>query len=242
VPALRELTAAQRERSVVLVQDAFTRYFETPLLASFIQLAHQLGYRVFLAPYSANGKPLHVQGFLGAFAKAAVRNANQLNALADCGVPLVGLDPAMTLVYRQEYQKVPGLDSCPSVLLPQEWLVDALPERPHGVAQTFRLMAHCTEKTNVPASSSQWETVFARLGLKLVTEATGCCGMSGTYGHEARNQETSRTVFEQSWAGKLEKAGEALATGYSCRSQVKRLANRQLRHPLEVVLEHVRVK
>jgi FAD/FMN-containing dehydrogenase/Fe-S oxidoreductase len=242
VPALRELTAAQRERSVVLVQDAFTRYFETPLLASYIQLAHQLGYRVFLAPYSANGKPLHVQGFLGAFAKAAIRNANQLKALADCGVPLVGLDPAMTLVYRQEYQKVPGLDGCPKVLLPQEWLVDVLPERSRHADQTFRLMAHCTEKTNVPASTSQWETVFARLGLKLVTEATGCCGMSGTYGHEARNQETSRTIFEQSWAGKLDKAGEALATGYSCRSQVKRLASKQLRHPLEVVLEHVLVE
>lgn len=242
VPALRELTAAQRERSVVLVQDAFTRYFETPLLASFIQLAHQLGYRVFLAPYSANGKPLHVQGFLGAFAKAAIRNGNQLKALADCGVPLVGLDPAMTLVYRQEYQKVPGLDGCPNVLLPQEWLVDALPERPQGATKAFRLMAHCTEKTNVPASTSQWESVFARLGLKLVTEATGCCGMSGTYGHEARNQKTSRTIFEQSWAGKLDKAGEALATGYSCRSQVKRLASQQLRHPLEVVLEYVSVK
>jgi Fe-S oxidoreductase len=242
VPALRELTAAQRERSVVLVQDAFTRYFETPLLASFIQLAHQLGYRVFLAPYSANGKPLHVQGFLGAFAKAAIRNGNQLKALADCGVPLVGLDPAMTLVYRQEYQKVPGLEGCPNVLLPQEWLVDVLPERPQGATQAFRLMAHCTEKTNVPASTSQWESVFARLGLKLVTEATGCCGMSGTYGHEARNQATSRTIFEQSWAGKLDKAGEALATGYSCRSQVKRLASQQLRHPLEVVLESVSVK
>ncbi|MCE6984776.1 (Fe-S)-binding protein, partial [Pseudomonas frederiksbergensis] len=79
---------------IVLVQDAFTRYFETPLLASFIELAHRLGHKVFLAPYSANGKPLHVQGFLGAFAKAAIRNANQLKALADCGVPLVGLDPA----------------------------------------------------------------------------------------------------------------------------------------------------
>ncbi|WP_237886432.1 D-2-hydroxyglutarate dehydrogenase YdiJ [Pseudomonas sp. PGPR40] len=242
VPALRELTPAQRERSVVLVQDAFTRYFETPLLASFIQLAHQLGYRVFLAPYSANGKPLHVQGFLGAFAKAAIRNAHQLKALADCEVPLVGLDPAMTLVYRQEYQKVPGLNDCPKVLLPQEWLFDVLPENPHPVTQTFRLLAHCTEKTNVPASTSQWETVFARLGLKLVTEATGCCGMSGTYGHEARNQDTSRTIFEQSWAGKLDKSGEALATGYSCRSQVKRQANRQLRHPLEVVLEHARAE
>ncbi|MGY2338952.1 D-2-hydroxyglutarate dehydrogenase YdiJ [Pseudomonas sp. SDO5532_S415] len=238
VAALRELTPQQRSRSVVLVQDAFTRYFETPLLASFIQLAHGLGYRVFLAPFSVNGKPLHVHGFLGAFAKAAIRNAHQLKALADCGVPLVGLDPAMTLVYRQEYLKVPGLNDCPKVLLPQEWLFDVLPEKPQPVAQTFRLLAHCTEKTNVPASTSQWEKLFSRLGLKLVTEATGCCGMSGTYGHEARNQDTSRIIFEQSWAGKLDKQGEALATGYSCRSQVKRMADRQLRHPLEVLLEH----
>ncbi|WP_038998639.1 MULTISPECIES: FAD-binding and (Fe-S)-binding domain-containing protein [Pseudomonas] len=240
VPALRELTPAQRERSIVLVQDAFTRYFETPLLASFIELAHRLGHKVFLAPYSANGKPLHVQGFLGAFGKAAIRNATQLKALADCGVPLVGLDPAMTLVYRQEYPKVEGLSDCPKVLLPQEWLVDVLPEQAAGASETFRLLAHCTEKTNVPASTRQWEQVFARLGLKLVTEATGCCGMSGTYGHEARNQDTSRTIFEQSWAGKLDKQGEALATGYSCRSQVKRMADRQLRHPLEVLLQYAK--
>jgi FAD/FMN-containing dehydrogenase/Fe-S oxidoreductase len=238
VPALRELSEAQRQRSIVLVQDAFTRYFETPLLGAFIELAHRLGHRVFLAPYSANGKPLHVQGFLGAFAKAAIRNATQLKALADCGVPLVGLDPAMTLVYRQEYQKVPGLAECPKVALPQEWLMDVLPEQTSEARQAFRLMAHCTEKTNVPASTRQWEQVFARMGLKLSTEATGCCGMSGTYGHEARNQATSRTIFEQSWAGKLDKQGEPLATGYSCRSQVKRLADRKLRHPLEVLLEY----
>ncbi|MGH8382992.1 D-2-hydroxyglutarate dehydrogenase YdiJ [Pseudomonas sp.] len=239
IPALRELTPAQRERSIVLVQDAFTRYFETPVLAAFIDLAYRLGHRIYLAPYSANGKPLHVQGFLGAFNQAAIRNARQLSALADCGVPLVGLDPAMTLVYRQEYQKVPGLGDCPKVLLPQEWLVEVLPEQPTRATTTYRLMAHCTEKTNVPASTRQWEQVFARLGLKLSTEATGCCGMSGTYGHEARNQETSKTIFEQSWAGKLDKEGEALATGYSCRSQVKRQADRTLRHPLEVLLQQL---
>ncbi|MFZ0156842.1 D-2-hydroxyglutarate dehydrogenase YdiJ [Pseudomonas sp.] len=239
IPALRELTPAQRERSIVLVQDAFTRYFETPVLAAFIDLAYRLGHRIYLAPYSANGKPLHVQGFLGAFNKAAIRNARQLTALAECGVPLVGLDPAMTLVYRQEYQKVPGLEVCPKVLLPQEWLMEVLPEQSTRATTTYRLMAHCTEKTNVPASTRQWEQVFARLGLTLATEATGCCGMSGTYGHEARNQDTSKTIFEQSWAGKLDKEGEALATGYSCRSQVKRQADRTLRHPLEVLLEQL---
>ena len=103
---LAELDESLRARSLILVQDAFTRYFETPVFAAFIELASRLGYRVLLAPYSANGKPLHVQGFLGAFARTARRNARRLQALANFGIPLVGLDPAMTLVYRQEYAKL----------------------------------------------------------------------------------------------------------------------------------------
>ncbi len=234
------LSPAQACKSVIVVQDAFTRYFETPLLASFIELASRIGFKVFVAPYSPNGKPLHVQGFLAAFNKAAVRNAGQLQALSDSGVRLVGLDPAMTLVYRQEYSRVPGLTKVPTVELPQEWLLGCVTEGPASkVSGTFRLLAHCTEKTNVPASSKQWVEVFRRMNLELIVEATGCCGMSGTYGHESRNQETSRVIFGQSWKRKLaeDMPGEALCTGYSCRSQVKRLSNKALRHPLEVLLE-----
>jgi FAD/FMN-containing dehydrogenase/Fe-S oxidoreductase len=237
---LAMLSPAQAEKSVVIVQDAFTRYFETPLLASFIELASRIGFQVFVAPYSPNGKPLHVQGFLAAFNKAAVRNAGQLQALSQSGVRLVGLDPAMTLVYRQEYSKVPGLVEAPAVELPQEWLLDCLSEAPiRNVPRAFRLLAHCTEKTNVPASSKQWVEVFRRLKIELSVEATGCCGMSGTYGHEARNQETSRVIFDQSWKRMVaeDMPSEPLATGYSCRSQVKRLSSRTLRHPLEVLLD-----
>jgi Fe-S oxidoreductase len=112
-----------------LVQDAFTRYFEAPLLADLLELISRLGYQVYLAPFSANGKPLHVQGFLSAFNRAALRNARQLRELADIGVPLLGLDPALTLVYRQEYQKVPGMLECPEVALVQEWLLKVMPEQ-----------------------------------------------------------------------------------------------------------------
>lgn len=241
---LAELDESLRARSLILVQDAFTRYFETPVFAAFIELASRLGYRVLLAPYSANGKPLHVQGFLGAFARTARRNARRLQALANFGIPLVGLDPAMTLVYRQEYAKLDGLD-CPAVLLPQEWLAEALPssdaEAPSG---SYRLLAHCTEKTNATAATALWGQVFRQAGLQLATQATGCCGMSGTYGHEARNLETSRAIFAQSWEPALarEDAGEALATGYSCRSQTQRLRHQRLRHPIEALLEHHRAR
>ena len=106
--ALAALSDAQRARSVVIVQDTFTRYFDTEQLATLIELAARMGFQVWLAPLAPNGKALHVQGFLRAFEQAAIRNATQLAALARSGVALVGLDPAMTLTYRQEYLKVTG--------------------------------------------------------------------------------------------------------------------------------------
>ncbi|MCY1356076.1 hypothetical protein D9M69_425170 [compost metagenome] len=238
---LSEMSSAQRAKSLILVQDAFTRYFETPVFVAFIELASRLGFRVLLAPYTPNGKPLQVQGFLGAFAFTARRTARNLRGLADFGVPLVGLDPAMTLVYRQEYTKVPGLD-CPRVLLPQEWLVDVVPDGPKAShpKQKFRLLSHCTEKTNAPHSAAIWSQVFAQAGLDLAVQAVGCCGMSGTYGHKARNLETSKAIFAQSWEPALaaEVEPEPLATGYSCRSQTARLSERTLRHPIEALLDY----
>ncbi|MCD2513156.1 D-2-hydroxyglutarate dehydrogenase YdiJ [Comamonas endophytica] len=242
--ALARLDEEGRTRSVVLVQDTFTRYFDPEPLAALIELASRLGYQVWLAPLRPNGKALQVQGFLGAFAKAALRNAGELAALARSGVALVGLDPAMTLTYRQEYRKVEGMGEVPQVQLPQEWLLNVLPETAAGAAGAqYRLLPHCTERTNAPDSASQWSALFARQGLALKVEAAGCCGMSGTYGHELRNAETSRKIYAQSWAAKIEapaEQGEALATGYSCRSQVQRVSARQLRHPLQVLLEQLR--
>ncbi|MDO4232476.1 MAG: (Fe-S)-binding protein, partial [Lautropia sp.] len=264
---LAHLPDDERARSVILVQDSFTRYFETEQLANLIELAARLGFRVWLAPLRPNGKPLHVQGFLPAFERAAIRNVRGLQALAGFGIPLVGLDPAMTLVYRQEYAKVDGIGELPTVMLPQEWLVSVMDRLPAAAAhkpetergamnnsvgtadgsrastaasdQVYRLLPHCTEKTNAPDSNAQWVKVFKHFGLTLKVQATGCCGMAGTYGHETRNVETSKTIWSQSWQAHVEAPedrGEALATGYSCRSQVKRMAGRQLRHPLQVLL------
>ncbi len=128
--ALAALPAEERARSVILVQDSFTRYFETEQLADFIELAARLGLRVWLAPLHANGKPLQVQGFLPAFERVARRHIRALQALARFDIPLVGLDPAMTLVFRQEYAKIDGIQDLPRVLLPQEWLLQALAEGP----------------------------------------------------------------------------------------------------------------
>ncbi|MFC5694880.1 FAD-binding and (Fe-S)-binding domain-containing protein [Pseudomonas sp. GCM10022186] len=241
---LAALTADQRKHSVVLVQDAFTRYFETQLAADWIELIARLGFRVYLAPFSPNGKPLQVQGFLRAFEKAAQFNAKSLRQLQDYGVPLVGLDPAMTLVYRQEYRKTLGDQLAPNVLLPQEWLATSLQPLPHmPPAETYKFLPHCTEKTNEPGSIGLWQKVFEQMGLKLQVLPSGCCGMSGTYGHETKNAKTSETIYRQSWNPLVEAhaaEGRLVADGYSCRSQVKRHEGLLIAHPIQALLSHVR--
>ncbi|MFC0328162.1 FAD-binding oxidoreductase, partial [Halomonas organivorans] len=127
--SLGRLTEAQRANSVVLVQDAFTSHFESKLVMDVVELLERLDVRVFVAPFAPNGKPLHVQGFLGAFARTAEKQAERLRTLAEAGVPLVGIDPAMTLTYRQEYVKALGPDAVPEVQLLPEWLSERLSER-----------------------------------------------------------------------------------------------------------------
>ncbi|AOE85290.1 D-2-hydroxyglutarate dehydrogenase YdiJ [Pseudomonas sp. TCU-HL1] len=241
---LRGLSDQQRARSVILVQDAFTRYFETEVLADLIEVLSRLGFKVLLAPYLPNGKPLQVLGFIGAFEKAARKNASMLNGLGGQGVKLVGLDPAMTLVYRQEYRKLLG-DQAPDVLLPQEWLIQALDVSPHpapAAGDDYYLLGHCTEKTNAPAATALWPEVFRRLGLNLRIVSVGCCGMSGTYGHEAANRDTSEKIYDLSWRGIVEgPAGNPrlLANGYSCRSQAERLSGIELSHPIQALLKRI---
>ncbi|MGN4077434.1 hypothetical protein ACS0ZK_35635, partial [Burkholderia gladioli] len=142
---------------------------------------------------------------------------------------------------RQEYRKLPGIGALPEVLLPQEWLVEVLQARPRPAElppRAFRLLPHCTERTNAGAASALWQPVFEAAGLALRMPASGCCGMSGTYGHEARNRETSERIFGQSWARHVEADDdELLATGYSCRCQVARISGKRLRHPIEALLD-----
>ncbi|MBL7405932.1 (Fe-S)-binding protein, partial [Escherichia coli] len=91
-----------------------------------------------------NGKPLHVHGFLGRFARLAAANADDLGRLAATGVDLVGLDPSMTLTYRSEYrQALPGRD-LPRVHLVQEWLAGRLDRaRPASGSEPYWLLPHC---------------------------------------------------------------------------------------------------
>jgi Fe-S oxidoreductase len=238
------LSAEERARSVVLVQDAFTRWYETGLVLDALDLIQALGFRPWIAPYRPNGKPLHVHGFLGPFQRVASRNARMLRALAETGVELIGLDPSMTLTYRAEYAVLSGADRPPPVLLFQEWLGRHLDAIPAGSPNAeFLLLPHCTERTAAAATMRDWQAAFAATGASLHILSSGCCGMAGTYGHEAEHRATSEQIYRLSWASHVaEHAGNKrlLATGYSCRSQAKLMDGLALCHPVQALLSCLR--
>ena len=195
------------------------------------------GRRPWLAPYRPSGKPLHVLGRLGAFRRTARRQADALARLHEAGLTLVGIEPAVTLTYGDEYGEVAR---AVPVMLPQDWLETVLDRLPATEAPgAARLLVHCTERTMRSEAAAQWTRIFARVGIALETPAVGCCGMAGTWGHETRNAGTSARIFDQGWRGAIDAEVPVLATGFSCRCQASVQAGATLRHPLSLLADRL---
>ena len=239
--------SAENCQTVLVVQDPFTTFYDAKVVTDFVAFIQKLGFKPVVLPYKPTGKAQHIKGFLSKFAKTAKNQADFLNRIAKLGLPMVAIDPALTLLYRDEYRDILKAERGDfKVLLAHEWLIEQIKS---GVLDNckkssktdhlpWHLFAHCTETTELPASSKEWQQIFAHFGETLVSEKVGCCGMAGTFGHETAHVEMSKAIYQQSWQQKLKNAplDRCLATGYSCRSQVKRMEHQQIKHPIQALL------
>ena len=239
--ALAALSPEQKAKTVLIVQDPFTSFYDAQVVFDLVQLAKRLGFNPVVLPFKPNGKPAHVKGFLRRFAHMAADSAQFLNHLARLGIPMVGVDPSLVLCYRDEYNKILGdARGDFEVLLIQEWLLPQLATIPAReiAGEPWYLFAHCTEKTAKPTTHQDWAGIFGHLGAELEAVPVGCCGMAGTYGHEREHVDGSKQLYSMSWAEPLRKrpTERCLATGFSCRSQVKRIEGQGIQHPVQALL------
>ena len=255
---LESLSTAEKSDMLLIVQDPYTSYYDAKVVCDFVALTQKLGYRPVLLPFKPNGKAQHIKGFLGQFSRTAKTQAEFLNRMAKLELPLVGVDPAIVLSYRDEYKEILGdMRGNFHVITAHEWLTtqlnserfksavenlikienDQKNDRTFNTAQWY-LFPHCTEATAMPNSPKEWQQIFAAFGQQLQVENVACCGMAGVFGHEVRNQNMSRDIYDSSWSVKLTGKDPAfcLATGYSCRSQVNRFEQWKPKHPLQALL------
>lgn len=247
---LTELTIADVERltangikdnenSVIIVPDALSAYFDGNVLKDSVELLHSLGLKVYLAPYQNSGKAYHVLGMGDQFKRSAEQQNKMLLQLSKLNIPLIGIEPPITIMYRKDYSQMFGTKL--DVKLVQEFLVEYLANQNKSTIsnrEKFYLLSHCMEKTAVPNAPGLWKQVFDHFGVDVEIVPTGCCGMSGTFGHLTAQQELSETIYGQSWKVKIdgiEDKSHLMATGFSCRTQVDRFSKVTAMHPISVL-------
>ena len=240
-PGLATLDEAQ----VILVPDVFTACFDAPALDAAVTLLATLGWRVHVARLTANGKPLHILGMLGAWRRTATAWKRELDRLAATGKPLIALEPAIALTERDELVKAFG--PAPQRLqLLGEFLAARFAARkvPRALspasARTVHLLAHCAERGTAPAAASAWSAVFAACGHRLIVVPTGCCGMAGVWGHQSEHHAEAGRIFDHSWRPRLNEAAAAgalvTADGFSCREQVRLRTGSAIPDPASLLL------
>lgn len=233
------LRADHAPGTVLLVQDWFSRLFDGESLKDVSAGLRALGYAPRVLTMRPAGKLAQSLGAQDSFAGLSTRFAALMAEAAQTGLPLIGLDPAFVMQLRQDYAKA-GI-TLPEVLMPQEFL---LREMARGRSfpklsslQAVKVLNHCTESSADPQTAADWQALFGKLGVRVETPATGCCGMAGLFGHQDRHQSISRKLFAMSWAQHMEGDAPVFATGFSCRCQAERLSGRKVRHPLGLIAD-----
>jgi len=96
---------------------------------------------------------------------------------------------------------------------------------------------HCHQRALVGVAGTM--EALAGAGCEATALDAGCCGMAGAFGYEKKHYDLSVRIANLDLIPKLNAAPDAtiVATGTSCRHQIRDLTGRPALHPLEVMLE-----
>jgi FAD/FMN-containing dehydrogenase/Fe-S oxidoreductase len=238
-------------RSVVLLVDTFTRWFEPENARAAARVLHRAGYAVGGATPKGQRPLCCGRTFLaaGLVAEAKVEARRLLAALehfVGLGVPIIGLEPSCLLTLRDELPALlPGPAStalAKHARLFEEfvagesaagrWKLEIKPAPGKAL-----LHGHCHQKAfdTLGASVAMLKLVP---GLEVETFESTCCGMAGAFGYEAEHYDMSLSIGELGVLPRMRAAAAdtiLVAAGTSCRQQIAHGAGRAALHPARVL-------
>ncbi|MBX6312257.1 MAG: FAD-binding protein, partial [Isosphaeraceae bacterium] len=224
---------------VILWPDTFNNHFHPEVAKAAVEVLEHAGFRVEV-PRAALccGRPLYDFGFLG-LARRQLRQI--LNALAEpirAGVPVIGLEPSCTAVFRDELVNLFPHDRDAHRLREQtfslgEFLTKQVPGyQPPPLRRKALVHGHCHHK--VIMSMYGEEQVLKKMGLDFdgILDA-GCCGLAGSFGFEADKYDISMQIGERVLLPAVRAAAPdmlIIADGFSCKHQIREGTDRQALH------------
>src|SRR5262249_50760205 len=147
------------------------------------------------------------------------------------GVPIVGLEPSCVSVFRDEMVNLLPRDEDAQRLAQQVFTLSEYLERrgwrPPALRGHALVHGHCHHKSVLKFDTdARW---LDRLGLEVEIPDSGCCGMAGSFGFEARHYDVSMAVGERALLPAVRRAAAdtlIIADGFSCREQIAQATGR----------------
>ena len=210
-----------------------------------MEVLERVGFEVALPPAGlCCGRPLYDWGFLDMAKRQLAQIIDALRDEIRAGTPIVGIEPSCVAVFRDELPNLlPGDDAAKlsrQVFTLAEFLEHANVELPR-LDESVLFHGHCHQKAVMKTDAEM--RVLSRMGARVDAPDSGCCGMAGAFGFEAKHYDVSVAAGERVLLPAVRAASDettVVMDGFSCREQVSRLTGRKPKHFAELVRDAMR--
>ena len=226
---------------VLLWVDTFTNHFVPQVGIAAVAVLEGAGFRVAIPEHPlCCGLTWVSTGQLGTARKMLSRSVAALEAAAKAGVPIVGLEPSCTALFRGDAAELLGRTPAVTAVAESmrtlaELLTAADGWQPPTLAGTSAIVQpHCHHRAVLGYSADL--ALLARAGVN-TRMVDGCCGLAGNFGAERGHYDLSVAIANNELLPALVSAAPdavVLTDGFSCRTQVDHLAGRQSMHLAEL--------
>jgi Fe-S oxidoreductase len=228
---------------VVLWPDTWNNYFLPQTAKAAVAVLEDAGYRVTVPKQRlCCGRPLYDYGMLDLAKRKLAEAMKALAPAIEAGVPVIGLEPSCVSVFRDELLNLFPHDTDASRLASQvKTLGEVLAATPGWQPPRLRRRAlvhlHCHQRAVLSPETE--EHLLKKMGLDLVENPAGCCGVAGAFGYERGHYDIAMKIGERDLLPLVRREPHdtlMISDGFSCRYQMKHGAGRWALHPAEVIL------
>ncbi len=233
---------------VVLFLDCFTGYTDSPVGVAAVNLLQRMDYDIVVANAGCCGRSMMSVGMLEMARDTATRTLRRLHSYARELAPeaILFLEPSCQSAAIDDWKVLLSavdrekLTSLPPLLSVEEFVARRTDLLKHN-KRTSALMTpvifhgHCHQK-------ALWGTQAMQQLLSQFADGhgqilpTGCCGLAGAFGYGLKRYEVSKAIFAAPEFDPIRRSNETdmiLASGTSCRAQIRHLSGRNAMHPVE---------
>ncbi len=250
----RALAESAAQSSVLLFNDTFTNYFEPEIGVAALQVLAEAGLQASVLPYQCCGRPAISQGLLTGARKQAHALAERFFPAAARGARIIFCEPSCLSAVRDDAPSLLRGEAreraqtvARQAMLFEEFLEQELRDGRAVVEfkpgpRTLLVHGHCHQKSMGLLAPTL--ALLARIPQVKITELdAGCCGMAGSFGYLRDHYEVSRLIGERRLFPAARAANHEtaiVASGTSCRHQVKDFTGRIAVHPAVLLRDHLR--